>query len=65
MGVGKGVKGGQVPLHFENFNEWKKWNLATFGPPRKILEKSLSAPLWNKIRPTLMDPVQGLPHEAK
>jgi len=52
MGVGRGKRGGLAPLDFGNFSkkccflsfEWEKTNFTTFGPPTKILEKSLSAP---------------------
>jgi len=53
MGVGRGgARGLWRPLDFENVNkkgyflsfEWENTNLTTSSPPRKILEKSPSAP---------------------
>jgi len=55
-------KGGPWPLDFQNFNKNRlfsyfrvgKNNFTTFGPPRKILEKSSSGPSWKEILPTPM-----------
>jgi len=52
----EGEGGARHPLDFKNFSKegifpnfhWEKINFTTFGPPGKILEKSLGATPWKK-----------------